>query len=54
MKCVEAGGPIERTRGRANFYPAGALMFNGGQGAGDGGNQVIYDTAKVNPGEKSA
>ena len=47
--CAEAGihtQPSKTTGGRANFYPKGAMMFNGGQGTGDGGNQVIYDTDK--------
>ncbi|MCJ1357708.1 MAG: hypothetical protein MMC33_007704 [Icmadophila ericetorum] len=45
-RCAEAGILIEPQRGRANFYPEGAMMFNGGQGAGDGGRQVLYDTEK--------
>lgn len=45
-KCAEARTNIQPSKGRANFYPKGAMMFNGGQGAGDGGNQVIYDTDK--------
>jgi len=43
---AKAGTPIEPPQGRANFYPEGAMMFNGGQGAGDGGRQVLYDTEK--------
>ena len=43
---AQAGTSVEPPKGRANFYPQGAIMFNGGQGAGDGGNQVIFDTEK--------
>lgn len=44
VQCAAAGMPTELARGRMNFYPQGAMMFNGGQGAGDGGRQVLYDT----------
>jgi hypothetical protein len=44
-KAAEAGTRNEPHNGRANFYPAGELMFDGGQGAGDGGQrQPLYDT----------
>ena len=46
-RCAEAGVPIEPSKGRANFYPEGAMMFNGGQGAGNGVAQVFYDTEKA-------
>jgi len=46
-KCAEGGTPVEPPRGRSNFYPEGAIMFNGGQGAGDGGRVVLYDTKAV-------
>lgn len=39
----ERAGPLQ---GRANFYPKGAMMYNGGQSTGDGGNKVLYDTGK--------
>jgi len=60
-RCAEAGIRNEPLNVRANFYPAGELIFNGGQGAGDGGrqSQLIYDTEKhkkqgeVSGGEKS-
>lgn len=44
-KSAEAGERVQPLKGRANFYPKGAMMFNGGQGAGDGGNKVLFDTA---------
>ena len=44
IRNAEAGTQIQPSKGRANFYPEGAMMFNGGQGAGDGGDKVIYDT----------
>lgn len=47
-KSAAAGTPIEPPKGRANFYPAGAMMYNGGQGAGDGGREVLYDTGAEN------
>jgi len=43
-KCAEAGVRVEPVKGRANFYPEGSMIFNGGQSAGDGGSEVIYDT----------
>ena len=45
-RFAEAGAPTEPPKLRANFYPEGAMMFNGGQSTGDGGFQVIYDTEK--------
>jgi len=53
-RCAEAGTPVEPPKGRANFYPEGAMMFNGGQSTGDGGSQVLYDTEKPKNPEKSA
>jgi hypothetical protein len=45
-KCAEAGVKVEPVKGRANFYLEGSMIFNGGQSAGDGGSEVIYDTEK--------
>lgn len=33
--------------GRLNLVPAGIMMHNGGQGAGDGGCKIIFDTGWV-------
>lgn len=43
-RCAEAQMATEPPGGRANFYPEGAMMYNGGQGAGDGGRQILFDT----------
>jgi hypothetical protein len=32
---------------RANPYPAGAMMLNGGQSAGHARQEIIYDTGDV-------
>ncbi|TKX21715.1 hypothetical protein C1H76_6211 [Elsinoe australis] len=33
--------------GRLNLVPAGIMMHNGGQGAGDGGCKIIFDTGWI-------
>jgi hypothetical protein len=43
-KCASAGVKAEPAEGRANFYPEGAMIFNGGQAAGEKDTGVIYDT----------
>jgi len=43
-RAADNNEPLNPVKGRANFYPEGEMMFNGGQGAGDGGRQVLYDT----------
>jgi len=46
--CADAGISAEPPNSRANFYPEGAMMFNGGQSAGYDGRQgqLLYDTEK--------
>lgn len=46
-KCASAGVKAEPAEGRANFYPEGAMIFNGGQAAGEKGTGVIYDTKET-------
>lgn len=41
---ASAKTPIEPANGRVNFYPEGSIMYNGGQGAGNGNRDIIYDT----------
>jgi len=43
-KCASAGVKAEPSQGRANFFPEGAMIFNGGQSAGQEDTGVIYDT----------